>query len=141
MTDGMDDWYEREKLHRAARDGDLARVIELMKAGSDPNIFDEIGKTPLHYAVEKEHLEMVKYLVTHGANVNAHDEASIGNTPIADVAATCSLQMAQLLVNAGADPTITGWMGLNALDRARERKRVEGQRVYELFVQVSGRHT
>ena len=42
--------------------------------------------------------------------------------------------MARLLIDAGADPTIRGWMQLNAPDRARNRTRGEGPRVYEHLV-------
>ena len=45
--------------------------------------------------------------------------------------------MAELLVNAGANPTIPGWMQLTALDRARDRKKDEGKRVYELLVKAA----
>jgi ankyrin repeat protein len=103
------------------------------------NAFDEIGKTPLHYAVEKEHFDVVRFLIEAGADVNAHHESTIGNTPLAEVAGNCSLGMANLLINAGADPTIRGWMQLNALDRAQNRKRNDGPKVYQLLLKASGR--
>jgi hypothetical protein len=55
----------------------------------------------------------------------------IGNSPPGDVAESCSLRIARLLVEAGADPTIPGWMQLTALDRAADRKRGDGPHVYE----------
>jgi ankyrin repeat protein len=140
MTETVgDDWYGNEQLHFAARDGDLARVEALILAGLDVNGFDGIGKTPLHYAVEQEHVAVVRYLLDHGANVNARHEPTVGNTPLADNAERCSFGMAYLLVKAGADPTIAGWMGLDALHRAGKRKKEEGRRVYELLVRVAKR--
>jgi hypothetical protein len=44
--------------------------------------------------------------------------------------------MAKLLVDAGADATIRGWMQLGALDKARDRKRGDGPAVYQLLVAV-----
>jgi hypothetical protein len=41
--------------------------------------------------------------------------------------------MAKMLLDAGADPTIRGWMQLNALDIAKDRKRGDGPKVYELL--------
>jgi ankyrin repeat protein len=102
------------------------------------NAFDELlGKTPLHYAVEREHFDVAAFLIEHGADVNAHHEPSIGNTPLGDIAGNCTFRMAKLLIDAGADPGILGWMGLTALDRAAKRKRAEGKRVYELLRQAS----
>jgi ankyrin repeat protein len=53
--DCSDDWFEAERLHRAAADGDVAQMESLVAAGSDINVFDELSRTPLHYAVEGEH--------------------------------------------------------------------------------------
>jgi ankyrin repeat protein len=118
--------FEEQRLHRAADAGDLAAVQELLRLGRDVNAFDEIGKTPLHYAVLGEHFEIVDWLLRHGAKINAQDERVIGDTPLGEAASSCSLRMARLLITAGADPTVRGWMHLNALDRAQSRKRSEG---------------
>jgi ankyrin repeat protein len=140
-VDESADWFEVEQLHVAAMDGDTARCEQLIASGRDPNAFDELGNTPLHYAAASNRLDVAKLLLAHGANVNAHHEPSIGNTPLADVAQTCSLEMAELLVNAGADPTIRGWMQLNALDHAKARKRGDGPKVYALLRNAAGQRT
>ena len=123
----------------AAQDGDLDEVRRLVAEGEDVNGFDDLGKTPLHYAVEREHLDVARHLLEHGADVNARHEQSLGNTPLGEVAATCSYVIAKMLVDAGADPTIPGWMQLTALDRARKRKRGDGPDVYELLVKAASR--
>jgi len=113
--------FQREQLHRAAADGDLAEVQRLLVAGYPVNRFDDLGKTPLHYAVAREHREIVETLIYAGANVNARDQRRIGNTPLGESAQTCSPEIAKQLLTAGADPTLPGWMGLTAIDRARKR--------------------
>jgi ankyrin repeat protein len=128
-----DDPFDGEELHFAADNGDVQRIRELIAAGCDPNSFDSLGKTPLHYAAQNECFAAVEFLIQAGANVNAHDERSIGNTPLGEVAGECSLRMAQLLVEAGADPTIPGWMQLTALHRAQGRYRDEGRAVMDLL--------
>jgi ankyrin repeat protein len=134
----MNDWYQKEQLHIAADDGDLNRVKVLVESGYDVNAFDEdLSLTPLHYAVKNGHIEVVKYLLSVGANVNAHQEEKIGDTPLGEVAANCSYEMAEILVKAGANPTIPGWMQLTALDIARDRKKEEGRRVYKLLVETA----
>ena len=138
MTQETADWFEREQLHFAADEGDFDKVKELVGEGYDLNAFDEdLSLTPLHYAAKGEHFEIVKFLLSVGADVNAHDEVRSGETPLGEIAASCSYEIAELLVNAGANPTIPGWMKITALDRARERKKEEGRRVYELLAKIA----
>jgi ankyrin repeat protein len=129
--------FDADRLHAAAQDGDLDEVRRLLAEGLDVNAFDEISMTPLHYAAEHEHLEVCRCLIGAGANVNAHEEAKIGDTPLRLVAARCSLALAALLIEAGADPTIPGWMQLTALDDAKERKRGDGPAVYDLLLRTA----
>lgn len=138
----MGSQFEDEQLHYLAQSGDLEGVRRLVASGHPVDAFDDLGKTPLHYAVESDHVDVAALLIEAGAEVNAHDESVIGNTPLGEVSATCSLQMAKLLVAAGADPQIRGWMQLSALDRARDRKRGDGPAVYALLAAAgNGRRT
>jgi ankyrin repeat protein len=131
--------YEKELLHFAAQHGDLSQIERLIAEGSDVNAFDCLGMTPLLWAAKGEHLNVVAFLIKNGADVNAHHEPSIGDTALGAVAGNCSFEMARVLVDAGADPSIRGWMQLNALDRAKERKRGDGPRVYALLTEAAGR--
>ena len=133
----MSDWFEKEQLHFAAEDGDLARITELLARGYDVNAFDMLNMTPLHHAAEQENFEAVELLLRSGADVNAHDERNVGETPLGHIAARCSLRMARILVDAGADPTIPGWMQRTALDHAQERKRGDGPLVYDLLMKTA----
>jgi ankyrin repeat protein len=135
----MDDWYERERLHFAAQDGDFELVETLVKMGYPINAFDEISMTPLHYAVLNEHEDVAAFLMRSGADVNAHEEQKIGNTPLRNAADRISLRMATLLIDGGADPTIPGWMQLTAVHVAEKRARKqssaeEGKAVFELLL-------
>jgi ankyrin repeat protein len=134
-----DDCYEREQLHFAAMDGDLARVKQLIESGYDVNAFDEISYTALHYAAKGESFAVTSYLLSVGADVNAHVREAVGETALGAVAPSCSYEMAKLLIDAGANPTIPGWMGLTAIYRAKQRKQAEGQGVYELLVNIAKR--
>src|SRR5688572_10521842 len=50
--------FQREQLHRAAADGDLARVDDLIARKYPVNRFDDLGYTPLHYAVREKQLDI-----------------------------------------------------------------------------------
>lgn len=130
---------ESQELHYAVQDGDVASVRRLIASELPLDEFDEIGRTPLHYAVVAESVEIAALLLDAGADVNAHDEAHAGNTPLAEVAGRCSSEIAEVLIVNGADPTIPGWMQLSALDRASGRKRPEGRRVFEMLQTAASR--
>ena len=106
---------------------------QLIASGLPLDDFDEIGRTPLHYVVIAESVEIATLLLDAGADVDARDEAHAGNTPLAEAAGRCGPQIAEVLKVNGADPTIPGWMQLSALDRASGRKRPEGRRVFEML--------
>ncbi|HEY8667585.1 MAG TPA: hypothetical protein VIL86_13035, partial [Tepidisphaeraceae bacterium] len=78
-------------------------------------------------------------LIRAGANPNAHDERNIGNTPLSDNVGECSYEMAKRLIDAGADPSIRGWMQLNALDRACQRKDADARKIVRLLEEAGRR--
>src|SRR5687768_8141811 len=61
------------ELQEAAAAGDIAKVRTLIQANPTALNAREAGTTALHEASRAGHLEMVKLLVTRGANVNAED--------------------------------------------------------------------
>ncbi|HEY2584674.1 MAG TPA: ankyrin repeat domain-containing protein [Tepidisphaeraceae bacterium] len=131
--------FQREQLHRAAAEGEIERVDELLRLGYPVNRFDDLGNTPLHYAVERGHIAVVDRLIAAGADVNAHDERVIGNTPLSRSVGECSYEIAQRLIEAGADPTIPGWMQLTALDRVRKRTDADAPRIRRLLQHAAAR--
>ncbi len=53
----------------------------LLEAGADPNIRNEsMGRSPLHFAAQNYHHEMITILISYGANVNIPD--ANGLTPL-----------------------------------------------------------
>lgn len=134
----MDDWLERERLHTAAEDGNLAAVKQLVAEGRDVNAKDsDLAMTPLHYAAAAGHLDIVRFLIASGADVNAIDESTAGDTPLGHIAQECSVAMARTLLDAGANPLIPGMMQITPLQRAQRRKRPEGREVFELLLTVA----
>jgi ankyrin repeat protein len=133
-------WLITARLHRAAARGNLLEIEKLLREGCGIDAFDEdLPRTPLHYAVIENQVEAVRRLIQAGANVNANDEARIGDTPLGRVAETCSFEIAKLLIDAGADPTIEGHMQLTALDHSQGRNDPEGMRVHNLLLDTARR--
>ena len=132
-----EDWYEAEQLHRAAGAGDIPEMEKLAAAGFDVNMFDDTGRTPLHFAVEGEHYRAAEWLLMHGADVNSHDENMIGETPLCFAVQRDYPELVELLLRHGADPDIAGWMGNTARMRAQRRKDAEGRKIADLIAQRS----
>jgi len=127
------DWFEAEKLHRAASDGSIAEMDRLVREGRDVSVFDGLSRGPLHYAVIGEHYKAVVWLLGQGADVNLHDAEHIGETPLSFAAQSEYPEMVELLLRSGADPDIKGWMAQTARSRANKRKDPDGAQIAALI--------
>ena len=83
-------------------------VCDELKA---PHSKDKIGRTPLHWAAQKGHTDIVQALIAKGADVNATvtDGICKGQTPLHRAAENGHTDVAELLIEAGAN--------VNAKDR------------------------
>lgn len=131
--DHGDDWFEAERLHRAAAEGDIDEMERLVEAGYQIGMFDDLSFTPLHCAVEKEQYKAAVWLLKHGAEVNANDFDRIGETPLCIGVRGNYPEIVELLLQHGANPDINGWMGLTATIRAHDRKDEDGKNICELI--------
>jgi ankyrin repeat protein len=106
-----------EEILLAAQDGNVDRVQKLL--AGDPalvNIKGEYDKTPLHWAAEKNHLQLAKVLLAGGADIST--ETTWGSTPLQWAANMGSHDVAELLLESGAAPQLNMWAaaGLGMLD-------------------------
>src|SRR5262245_3529170 len=62
-----------EELWDAARAGDALRVTAALEKGADVNAKTRYGATALTFAADKGHVEIVKLLISRGADVNTQD--------------------------------------------------------------------
>lgn len=86
-------------LHVQCSWGDLNRVRELIAQGADVNEF--IGAEPLCFASSRGHLEIVKLLIQHGAEINSTHPKAIDTA----LDATCwegQYHVAEYLLGIGA---------------------------------------
>ena len=87
-------------LHVAVLDGDVGRVRELLDKGARADPRSAYGYTPLALATGKND-EIVRLLVSHGADVNA--KTPLGYRPLVGAVYGDSLSQVRLLVEKGAE--------------------------------------
>ncbi|MFC1652081.1 ankyrin repeat domain-containing protein [Planctomycetota bacterium] len=90
-------------LHMAVVMGDLARVRSLVGQGVDVNAKDELGKTPLFWAISLRQIKVVDLLITQGADVNAKTQD--GQTPLYIAVIRGSREVMEMLIANGAEVT------------------------------------
>lgn len=95
------------------------KVRELVAKGVDVNHQDEEGRSALHWATDRGHIELAKVLVTElHANINLQDNEQ--QTPL-HYACNCEhLELIKLLLTHGADPNIKDESGDSPLDLAAQ---------------------
>ncbi|KAM9341418.1 60 kDa lysophospholipase isoform 2-T2 [Symphorus nematophorus] len=84
----------------AARTGDLEALEALREMGSNLCLGDYDERTPLHIAACEGHLNLVQYLLSHGASVHAKDR--YGDTPLCNAVRFRRKDVVQLLRKTGA---------------------------------------
>ncbi len=111
-------------LGMAATNGNLKLVQLLISHGANVNYCDQEGLTPLHWAAFRdleETCEISRFLLDCGARPNATDPD--GRTPLMlAVAYKENVDLVKLLLERGADATLTRRDGKRALDLFRKTK-------------------
>jgi len=96
---------------KAAKNGNIEVVKQHIAAGTDVNVNEKSFRlrSPLHYASETGHREIVELLIAGGANVNA--KRSEGVTPLHDASGRGHREIVELLIAGGANVNIVvaGW--------------------------------
>ncbi len=91
----------------------------LVESGADIYDFDEEGVSIFDMAVTYNNIEMVKYLISKGNDVNATTRRS-RFTPLMAAACYGRLEIAKLLLEHGADKDAVDAKGISVIDFARK---------------------
>jgi ankyrin repeat protein len=97
----------------AAKRGDTATAISLIKSGADVNASELDGTTALHWAADHEDLALLDALITAGAKVSAANR--YGLAPISVAAVNANPAVIQKLLKAGANPNAVEPGGITPL--------------------------
>lgn len=94
------------KLYLQTRDVDMVKL--LIKHGVEVNVTDENEKlkSPLHFACENDHIDIIDFLLEAGANLNYCDKYGTPMFRIV-VGMNPSINVINRLIDAGTDLTIT----------------------------------
>lgn len=112
---------DESALMMAALRGNLPAARILIERDADVN---KTGWTPLHYAASSsapEAQDMVRLLLEHAAYIDA--ASPNGSTPLMMAASFGQIDVARLLLQEGADPSLKNQLGLTAIDFARQAAR------------------
>jgi uncharacterized protein len=125
--------HQSTPLHAAARQGDVA-LADLLLSHSDQQECVDLpngrGLTPLEVACWHNQSDMVKYLLSKGANASAPSDT--GHFPLEHCLPRDSVECAELLLDAGADPTAGSSSPLQMAIRMNRSKLVQ---LFSSFVQ------
>lgn len=108
------------RLHEAARDGDAAKVTQLLRARpGDVRTRNNFGITALHYAAIGGHQEIAAQLLAAGANVNEGTQTGI--TPLYGAVSEGKAEMVRFLIRNGADVNAATTEGAVPLHAATDK--------------------
>lgn len=111
--DNSIDKVEPSELMRAAYDGDINKVNQLLDENSNLELKDSDGQTALFYACNGSNVEIVKMLLLADADYNCVDK--FGKTCLIYACANDNNQIIHFLLQKGADATIIDNMEFTAL--------------------------
>jgi len=118
-------------LHKLLRFKKFDAATVLLNDGAQTEIFNAIGRTPMHEAVINNLTEVVRFLIENGADVNAVSEAhkfkdedgfnyrgTAGLFPLHEAIRNQNCEITEMLIIAGANYNRTSLDGWTILDLA-----------------------
>ncbi|XP_027110030.1 acyl-CoA-binding domain-containing protein 1-like [Coffea eugenioides] len=90
-----------DAIHAFAREGDAGNLLQCIENGFPVNAKDSEGRAPLHWAVDRGHLNVTELLLSKGADINAKDND--GQTALHYAAVCERATLAEFLVKHKAD--------------------------------------
>ena len=113
----VDKRCHRTALHWAAREGLIVVVHRLLQSGANVNAVDAHGHTPIRQAAFNGHLNVIRFLVQHGANVLVKDKV-FEDTEFKVACGNGHLPVVQYLLGLGAPVNYKNSYGHTALHAA-----------------------
>ncbi|RDD39102.1 Ankyrin repeat domain-containing protein 54 [Trichoplax sp. H2] len=110
------------RLIRAATEGNIQLVCQLIHRGVNVRAADDKRRTALHVAANLGHNGIVKVLIENGADVHQRD--CNGNTPLHLAACSSNIEVLTTLMGAGTSVDATDFNGITPLHLALSHLRI-----------------
>ncbi|KAE8752803.1 hypothetical protein FOCC_FOCC000541 [Frankliniella occidentalis] len=104
-------------LGNAALCGEVDKVVEHLRKGTNVNSLDAGGYAPIHYAARQGHINIARLLLSHGGDVNIQTRSGRA-TALLRAAFSGKKEMCQFLIEKGADVKAVDDDGQTVLHRA-----------------------
>lgn len=118
-----------EAIHQAVFETDIKKIKAILEKQSDEiEAVTNAGLTPLHMAVKKRNLLLVKLFIKHDADIDAQDNK--GFSPLYYAVTTNQVKIARFLLNHDANPNLANNSGNVPIHNIAYRNRFE---LLELF--------
>ncbi|GAB6178795.1 hypothetical protein JCM14036_01140 [Desulfotomaculum defluvii] len=98
--------FDESTFIQNVKDNDIEIVRLFLNAGINPNAKDDLMLTPLMYASEKGHNDIIQLLLKNGAEVNAI-QSTAGITPLNLAIIGGNVETIKLLLKGGADVNLS----------------------------------
>ncbi|KAG1948947.1 ankyrin-1-like [Pimephales promelas] len=108
---------------RAARAGNVEKVLEFLKSGQDISTCNQNGLNALHLAAKEGHVGLVEELLERGATVDSSTKK--GNTALHIACLAGQKEVAKLLVKRGADVNSQSQNGFSPLYMAAQENHLD----------------
>ena len=119
-------------MYNAAEKGDLERVILLMEQGAYKNQTGGLqSASALCIAAEKNHLNVVRYLVEQGADMEMEDR--YGMTPLINASFYGHIEVVRYLLEQGGDRDKATEFGMTSLHSAVEQGQLETAKLLMVY--------
>ncbi|XP_065117830.1 ankyrin-2b isoform X4 [Paramisgurnus dabryanus] len=108
---------------RAARAGNIDKVLEFLKGGVDIGISNQNGLNALHLAAKEGHLDLVQELLGRGSSVDSATKK--GNTALHIASLAGQVEVVKILVKRGADINSQSLNGFTPLYMAAQENHLD----------------
>ncbi|XP_051917961.1 ankyrin-2-like isoform X5 [Hippocampus zosterae] len=108
---------------RAARAGNIDKVLEYLKGGVDINTSNQNGLNALHLAAKEGHIELVEELLERGVALNSATKK--GNTALHISSLAGQAEVVKILVKRGADINTQSQNGFTPLYMAAQENHLD----------------